>query len=66
MVCMLSSFLLGYADLHHYAMSSLPGITAFIGFWQLAYPIQLQNPEQVRVNLTQEQNAVLHPVLQPH
>ena len=41
MVCMLSSFLLGYADSH--ALSSLSDITTFIGFWQLACQLWLQN-----------------------
>ena len=38
MVCMLSSFLLGYADSH-----ALSDITTFIGFWQLACQLWLQN-----------------------
>ena len=49
--------------LHHYSHTS--DATAFIGFWQLAWPMHLQNSEQVRLNLTQEQSDVLHPILQP-
>jgi len=52
-------FLLVYID-----FLSLSGITGFIGLWQIACPIHLQNSEQVRLSLTQEQSAILHPVLQ--
>ena len=46
------------------SLSSPSDAAAFIGFWQLVC-IHLQNSEQARLNLTHEQSAVLHPVLQP-
>ena len=59
MVCMFSYFLLDYAD-SSLPLPSLSGIVAFTGFWQLACPIciHLQNSEQIRVNLPQEQSAI--------
>ena len=59
----LLQFSFGYADSSS-LLSLTSGATTFIGFWLLAWPMHLQNSKQGRVNLTQEQSAVLHPVLQ--